>query len=181
VIVVAATAEAVIAAREGSLTREQMIPLLQEIQAAEGFISATAMLQVAEALETPVSRVYGVATFYNQFRFAPLGEHVIEGADRDEDESPEYDEVAEPRRLRQHARLRAHVYDDRPDAIAPAIEPLLARARSADAIEEAHDETKDNEHDDGEHEKNDALDRHSTFFSSSVSIGTISKRSPTIP
>ena len=28
---------------------------------------------VAAALDMPVSRVYGVATFYNQFRFAPLG------------------------------------------------------------------------------------------------------------
>ena len=36
------------------------------------------MVLVAEALETPVSRIYGVATFYNQFRFAPLGEHVVE-------------------------------------------------------------------------------------------------------
>ena len=72
------TAEAIIAGRREQLTREQMIPLLQEIQAAEGFISTDAMVLVAEALETPVSRIYGVATFYNQFRFAPLGEHVIE-------------------------------------------------------------------------------------------------------
>lgn len=71
-------AETIIAGRDGRLTREQMIPLLQEIQAAEGYLSARAMLLVAAALETPVSRVYGVATFYNQFRFAPLGEHVIE-------------------------------------------------------------------------------------------------------
>jgi NADH-quinone oxidoreductase subunit E len=71
-------AEAIIAGRREQLTREQMIPLLQEIQAAEGFISTDAMVLVAEALETPVSRIYGVATFYNQFRFAPLGEHVIE-------------------------------------------------------------------------------------------------------
>ena len=72
------TAEAIIAGRQERLTREQMIPLLQEIQAAEGFISPEAMFLVAETLETPVSRIYGVATFYNQFRFAPLGEHVIE-------------------------------------------------------------------------------------------------------
>ncbi len=72
-----ATAAEIIAAR-GDLTREQMIPLLQEIQEAEGFVSREAMGRLAEALETPVSRVYGVATFYNQFRFAPLGEHVIE-------------------------------------------------------------------------------------------------------
>jgi NADH-quinone oxidoreductase subunit E len=72
------TAEAIIAGRKEPLTREQMIPLLQEIQAADGFISTQAMVLVAEALETPVSRIYGVATFYNQFRFAQLGEHVIE-------------------------------------------------------------------------------------------------------
>lgn len=75
---VAATADAIIAGRADELTREQLIPLLQEIQAAEGFLSTEAMIAVANALETPVSRVYGVATFYNQFRFAPLGEHVIE-------------------------------------------------------------------------------------------------------
>jgi NADH-quinone oxidoreductase subunit E len=67
----------IIAAR-GELTHEQLIPLLQEIQEREGFVSQAAMGSVAEALETPVSRVYGVATFYNQFRFAPLGTHVIE-------------------------------------------------------------------------------------------------------
>jgi NADH-quinone oxidoreductase subunit E len=67
----------IIAAR-GELTQEQLIPLLQEIQEREGFVSQAAMGSVAEALETPVSRVYGVATFYNQFCFAPLGTHVIE-------------------------------------------------------------------------------------------------------
>jgi NADH-quinone oxidoreductase subunit E len=67
----------IIAAR-GELTREQTIPILQEIQEETGYVSEEAMRAVAAALDTPVSRVYGVATFYNQFRFAPLGEHVIE-------------------------------------------------------------------------------------------------------
>ena len=58
--------------------RDQLIPLLQQLQAADGYISTQAMVDLAEALALPVSRVYGVATFYNQFRFAPLGEHVIE-------------------------------------------------------------------------------------------------------
>jgi NADH-quinone oxidoreductase subunit E len=60
------------------LSREQLIPILQELQAREGFLSQEAMMRVADALDTPVAGVYGVATFYNQFRFAPLGEHVIE-------------------------------------------------------------------------------------------------------
>lgn len=60
------------------LSREQLIPLLQEIQSREGYLSKATMTELAAALDTPVASVYGVATFYNQFRFAPLGEHVIE-------------------------------------------------------------------------------------------------------
>jgi NADH-quinone oxidoreductase subunit E len=60
------------------VARDQLIPLLQEIQAREGFLSQAAMSELAAALDTPVASVYGVATFYNQFRFAPLGQHVIE-------------------------------------------------------------------------------------------------------
>lgn len=67
-----------IIAAHGDLSREQLIPLLQEIQQAEGFVSHEAMSRLGEALGTPVSRVYGVATFYNQFRFIPKGTHVIE-------------------------------------------------------------------------------------------------------
>jgi NADH-quinone oxidoreductase subunit E len=59
-------------------SRDQLIPLLQEIQSREGFLSQRAMTELALALDTPVASVYGVATFYNQFRFAPLGTHVIE-------------------------------------------------------------------------------------------------------
>jgi NADH-quinone oxidoreductase subunit E len=51
---------------------------LQEIQAKEGYVSQAAMSKVAEAIGVPESRVYGVATFYNQVRFAPKGTHVIE-------------------------------------------------------------------------------------------------------
>ncbi|NLV72348.1 MAG: NAD(P)H-dependent oxidoreductase subunit E [Actinobacteria bacterium] len=65
-------------AQPAELSREQLIPLLQEVQAKDGYLSQTAMTELAQALDTPVASVYGVATFYNQFRFAPLGEHVIE-------------------------------------------------------------------------------------------------------
>ena len=65
-------------AGRGERSRDQLIPLLQEVQAREGFLSQTAMADLAAALDTPVASVYGVATFYNQFRFAPLGMHLIE-------------------------------------------------------------------------------------------------------
>ncbi len=65
-------------AERSDLRGDHLIPLLQEIQAREGHVSQAAMTAVATALGISVARVYGVATFYNQFRFAPLGEHVIE-------------------------------------------------------------------------------------------------------
>ena len=35
------------------------------------------MLEIARFLQIPGSAVYGVATFYNQFRFTPLGKHPV--------------------------------------------------------------------------------------------------------
>ncbi|MBN2410123.1 NADH-quinone oxidoreductase subunit NuoE [candidate division KSB1 bacterium] len=54
-----------------------LIPILQEIQETEGYLSEEEMQKVAGFTRLPVSRVYGVATFYNQFRLQPLGEYVI--------------------------------------------------------------------------------------------------------
>lgn len=66
-----------ILARYSSAGREHLIPLLQEIQEAEGFLSRVALRLVAAHLHLPESKVYGVATFYNQFRFQPRGEFPI--------------------------------------------------------------------------------------------------------
>jgi NADH-quinone oxidoreductase subunit E len=63
---------------QGPLTGDSLIPLLQEIQEERGYLSSHSMEEIATAVNVSVSRVYGVATFYRQFRFAPLGEHVIE-------------------------------------------------------------------------------------------------------
>lgn len=53
--------------------REQLIPILQAVQEELGFLSREAMKLIGDHLELPVSKVYGVATFYNQFRFQPRG------------------------------------------------------------------------------------------------------------
>jgi NADH-quinone oxidoreductase subunit E len=71
------TAKEIIQNHRG-LSLESLIPLLQEVQSESGYLATGAMEEIAEAVKVPVSRVYGVATFYRQFRFAPLGEHVIE-------------------------------------------------------------------------------------------------------
>jgi NADH-quinone oxidoreductase E subunit len=58
--------------------RDALIPLLQEVQEAHGYLSREAVVRVGEHLKLPASKVYGVATFYNQFRFQPLGRFHIQ-------------------------------------------------------------------------------------------------------
>jgi len=57
--------------------RSQLIALLQEVQEIYGYVPEIAMMDIAEFLSLPTSSVYGVATFYNQFRLTPLGKNVI--------------------------------------------------------------------------------------------------------
>ena len=58
--------------------RDQLIPLLQEVQDREGYLSRESVAQVAERLNLPASKVFGVATFYNQFRFNRPGRFHIQ-------------------------------------------------------------------------------------------------------
>jgi NADH-quinone oxidoreductase subunit E len=60
-----------------SRQRSNLIPILQAIQQSQGHLSPQAMKMVAEHLDISTSEVYGVATFYNQFRFHPPGRHQI--------------------------------------------------------------------------------------------------------
>ena len=59
-------------------SRDQLIPLLQEVQDNDGYISRGAVVQIGEHLDLPASKIYGVATFYNQFRFEPMGQFHIQ-------------------------------------------------------------------------------------------------------
>ncbi len=63
---------------QGELSSASLIPLLQATQKEYGYITDQAIAGIARALKVPRSTVYGVATFYNQFRLVPLGENVIE-------------------------------------------------------------------------------------------------------
>lgn len=58
--------------------RDALIPILQEVQAQEGYLSKEAVVKIAEYLDLPASKIYGVATFYNQFRFQPQGKYHIQ-------------------------------------------------------------------------------------------------------
>lgn len=55
--------------------REALIPVLQELQDLEGYLSRETVSKVADRLKLPASKIYGVATFYNQFRFRPRGKY----------------------------------------------------------------------------------------------------------
>ncbi|MFO7151767.1 MAG: NADH-quinone oxidoreductase subunit NuoE [Bacillota bacterium] len=54
-----------------------LIPLLQKTQSIFGYLPEPALRRIAESLKLPLSQVYGVATFYSQFRLKPQGRHVI--------------------------------------------------------------------------------------------------------
>jgi len=57
--------------------REKLLPVLQEVQGRLGYLPLLAMEKVAEAMDIPTVDVYGMTTFYNQFRLNPPGEHEI--------------------------------------------------------------------------------------------------------
>lgn len=58
--------------------RDSLIPILQEIQESIGYLSEEAVVEVGKELKLPTSKIFGVATFYNQFRFAPIGKYHIQ-------------------------------------------------------------------------------------------------------
>lgn len=57
--------------------RGNLIPILQMIHERHAFLHPGAIKMVGEHLEMAECEVYGVATFYNQFRFHPPGKHPI--------------------------------------------------------------------------------------------------------
>ena len=58
--------------------RDALIGILQEIQETEGFLSEEAIVKTGTCLNIPTSKIYGVATFYNQFRFEPKGKYHVQ-------------------------------------------------------------------------------------------------------
>jgi NADH-quinone oxidoreductase E subunit len=54
-----------------------LIPLLQEAQDAYGYLDEKIMREIAKRAGYQLSQVYGVATFFAQFRLKPIGEYLI--------------------------------------------------------------------------------------------------------
>jgi len=53
------------------------IPVLQAIQEVFGYLPTNILRETANDLGLPLSDIFGVATFYAQFRFSPVGKHII--------------------------------------------------------------------------------------------------------
>ncbi|MBE6551878.1 MAG: NADH-quinone oxidoreductase subunit NuoE [Ruminococcaceae bacterium] len=54
-----------------------LMPILQDAQNIYGYLPIEVQKMIADALDIPLSEVYGVATFYGQFSLSPKGEYVI--------------------------------------------------------------------------------------------------------
>ena len=56
---------------------DALMTVLEEVQRHYGYLPERPLRYVARGLRLPLSRVYGVATFYNLFQFAPPGRYVV--------------------------------------------------------------------------------------------------------
>ena len=61
----------------GVSPESNLIGVLQEVQAEYGYLPPAALEAISERTRIPLSRVYGVVTFYTQFYTEPRGRHTI--------------------------------------------------------------------------------------------------------
>jgi bidirectional [NiFe] hydrogenase diaphorase subunit len=64
-----------VAIKRHQFRQDALIELLHAAQELFGFLDDDVLIYIARALRAPLSRVYGVATFYNFFKMRPAGEH----------------------------------------------------------------------------------------------------------
>ncbi len=57
--------------------KESLIQVLTKVQDVAGYLPESLLRRVSEALKVPLSRVYGVVTFYSYFTMTPRGKHPI--------------------------------------------------------------------------------------------------------
>ncbi len=56
---------------------DELIPILQQVQEKLGYLPEEAMLEVAKFTGVSESKIYGVESFYAQFRFTPVGKNKV--------------------------------------------------------------------------------------------------------
>lgn len=55
------------------IKRNALIPLMQAVQDEFGYITEEAIVRIGDHLSLPTSKIFGLATFYNQFSFSSRG------------------------------------------------------------------------------------------------------------
>jgi len=58
--------------------RKSLLPLLKKVQETEGYLSEETVSLISRKLRVSENEIYGVATFYPQFRFQPPGKHHLQ-------------------------------------------------------------------------------------------------------
>jgi len=58
--------------------KDSLIPLLQEIQRESGHLSDSSIAEVSRYMNIPLNKIYGVASFYDQFRFGKQGRYHVQ-------------------------------------------------------------------------------------------------------
>ena len=66
-----------IVASFASVSSNNLIPLLQQIQTAYGYLPRGVLMEMSKRTGIAASQIYGVATFYEQFYFEPRGRHTV--------------------------------------------------------------------------------------------------------
>jgi NADH-quinone oxidoreductase E subunit len=61
----------------GQITSDSLIPILQQIQDAYGYLPAEILFEVSKKTGLNANQMYGVATFYEQFHLKPRGRHTV--------------------------------------------------------------------------------------------------------
>ena len=69
--------DGILGSSNGGAKADRLIPLLQGLQKAYGYLPRGAMFEASRRTGIPASRMYGVATFYEQFHLVPRGRHII--------------------------------------------------------------------------------------------------------
>lgn len=61
----------------GQVTQGDLIPILQQVQKQYGYLPKDVLLEISKQTGISASRIYGVATFYEQFYLEPHGRHTV--------------------------------------------------------------------------------------------------------
>jgi NADH-quinone oxidoreductase subunit E len=58
-------------------SRSSLVMLLQDVQSRYGYLPREVLKEISREMDMPLSRIYGLATFYRSFSLTPRGRHEV--------------------------------------------------------------------------------------------------------